>query len=258
MNSEHGLNFRCYFNHRFSFLIVLALVGSFFEAGASEKRGLMQSVMLQDIELDARQTAAYTGRDKISAAVMAVMARVPRHEFVDSGLQSQAYVNRPLPIGKGQTISQPFIVALMTDFLNLDKSFRVLEIGTGSGYQAAVLAELVEVVYTIEIIPELAQSSRNRLERLGYDNVQVILADGADGLKEKAPFDAIIVTAAAPTIPDALLSQLKAGGRMVIPLGREFETQYLTLVTKALNGKLNYQTILPVSFVPLTGKHRRK
>ncbi len=153
-------------------------------------------------------------------AVLDAMARVPRHLFVPDGLRAEAYVDHPLPIGQGQTISQPYIVALMTELLALDRSQKVLEIGTGSGYQAAVLAELVDSVYTIEIRDELARQAGDLLDRLGYENVHVRVGNGYRGWPEEAPFDAIIVTASPPEIPEALVEQLKVGGRMVVPVGR--------------------------------------
>ncbi len=208
-----------------------------------------------EIAEDVRRTSRYIGREHFGPAVMQVMARVPRHEFVPPALQEAAYENRPLPIGYGQTISQPYIVALMTDLLDLRPDHRVLELGTGSGYQAAVLAELVKQVYTIEIVPELGEQARRRLARLGYRNAAVHIGDGYYGLPEQAPFDAVIVTAAANHVPPPLLRQLKPGGRMVIPVGAAFMTQQLMLVEKTQDGRLTTRQILPVIFVPLTGGH---
>jgi len=185
--------------------------------------------------------------------VMAVIAEVPRHEFVPEDQRPFAYENRPLPIGYGQTISQPYIVALMTDLLRPKAEDRVLEIGTGSGYQAAVLAKLVKTVYTIEIIAELGQQAAQRLQRLGYENVTVRTADGYFGWEEEAPFDGIVVTAAADHIPPPLIRQLKPGGRMVIPVGSRFMVQQLVLVEKDAEGTTTTRQILPVLFVPLTG-----
>ena len=186
---------------------------------------------------------------------MRVLGMVGRHRFVPANLQSQAYENRPLPIGYGQTISQPYIVALMTDLLEPQAGDVVLEIGTGSGYQAAILSRLVGQVYSIEIIPELAVSASARLQRLGFENVEVKNADGYYGWQEHAPFDAIIVTAASSHIPPPLVSQLKPGGVMLIPVGSPFQVQQLTLVKKSKNGELTTRQILPVRFVPFTGKH---
>jgi protein-L-isoaspartate(D-aspartate) O-methyltransferase len=166
-----------------------------------------------------------------------------------------AYENRPLPIGYGQTISQPYIVALMTDLLKPEATHKVLEIGTGSGYQAAVLSELVDQVYSIEIVEPLAKRTVEKLKKLEYKNIHTLIADGYDGWPEHAPFDSIIVTAAISHIPPPLVNQLKNGGRMVIPVGTRFQTQYLTLVEKDAQGKITTRQILPVLFVPFTGGH---
>ncbi len=186
--------------------------------------------------------------------IMGVMGKVPRHEFVAPSQLRNAYANRPLPIGYGQTISQPYIVALMTVLAGVDEESQVLELGTGSGYQAAVLAEIVSRVYTMEIIAPLAESAGKRLERLGYDNITVRHGDGYYGWKEHAPFDAILVTAAASHIPPPLVDQLKVGGRMVIPVGSGFAVQQLVLVEKLGVDRVRVQQILPVRFVPLTGE----
>ena len=190
----------------------------------------------------------------IAARVLAVMTRVPRHEFVPSGQKPYAYENRPLPIGHGQTISQPFIVAAMTELMNLKPGAVVLEIGTGSGYQAAVLAELAHSVYTIEVVEPLAQQATERLQRLGYANVQTRAGDGYFGWPEAGPFDAIMVTAAAGHVPPPLLRQLKPGGRMVIPVGAQFTTQQLLLIEKNSDGTVKTRQMMPVRFVPLTGR----
>ncbi len=183
------------------------------------------------------------------------MGRVPRHEFVPAKLHAVAYQNRPLPIGHGQTISQPYIVALMTDLLDVDGDDVVLEVGTGSAYQAAVLAELADKVYTMEIVEPLANAAKDRLARLGYDNVETRFGDGYYGWPEKAPFDAVIVTAAANHIPPPLVEQLRPGGRLVIPVGERFAIQHLLLVHKLDDGRITVRQILPVRFVPLTGGH---
>jgi protein-L-isoaspartate(D-aspartate) O-methyltransferase len=185
---------------------------------------------------------------------MAALGRVPRHRFVEAA-PATAYANRPLPIGHGQTISQPFIVALMTDLIEPRPDQVVLEIGTGSGYQAAVLAELVARVYTIEIVPELARSAAARLAELGYDGVEVRAGDGWHGWPEHGPYDAIVVTAAGPDIPPALVEQLKPGGRMVLPLRGAGGAEQLTVVTKRVDGGIDSRDVLPVMFVPLTGDH---
>lgn len=186
--------------------------------------------------------------------VLLAMGSVPRHKFVSEDLISSAYEDRPLPIGCGQTISQPYIVALMTELLNLSEKDKVLEVGTGSGYQAAVLSGIVKEVYTIEIFEELGTSAGKRLKDLGYQNVKVKVADGYYGWPEEAPFDAIIVTCAATHIPPPLIEQLKDGGTMCIPVGSVFWTQNLMLVQKR-NGKITAKSVLPVRFVPLLGKH---
>jgi protein-L-isoaspartate(D-aspartate) O-methyltransferase len=196
-------------------------------------------------------------RDQIEArgitdpATITAMRRVPRHEFVPSDRTDEAYQDHPLPIGYGQTISQPYIVGLMTELLQLTRVDRVLEVGSGSGYQAAVLAEIVDSVYTIEIIEDLARTSRARLKHLGYGNIQLRNADGYYGWPDRAPFDAIIVTAAAEHIPPPLISQLKDGGRMVIPVGHPFFVQNLVLVEKH-DGSISTRSLIPVRFVPLT------
>jgi protein-L-isoaspartate(D-aspartate) O-methyltransferase len=190
-------------------------------------------------------------RDITDPVVLQAMRRVQRHKFVPDDLIHEAYSDRPLPIGYGQTISQPYIVALMTELLAVKKTDHVLEIGTGSGYQAAVLAEIVDSVWTVEIVQELAKSAEERLWRLGYGKVHVKWADGYNGWPDHAPFDAIVVTAAAEHIPPPLVQQLKEGGRMVIPVGHPFFVQNLVLVEKR-GGKVSTRSIAPVRFVPLT------
>ena len=190
-------------------------------------------------------------RDIVDPQVLRVMRRVPRHLFVPERVREYAYADHPLPIGEEQTISQPYIVAFMTQALELKKGNRVLEIGTGSGYQAAVLAELVEEVYTIEIIPALAERAEKLLDELGYDGIQVRAGDGYLGWPEAAPFDAIIVTAAPDHIPTPLIEQLGEGGRLVLPVGDEY--QELMRVIKE-EGEMRRESLLPVRFVPMTGK----
>lgn len=211
--------------------------------------------MIEEIKEDVRFTRQQLGREALDERVLQVMGKVPRHEFVPARYRSEAYENRPLPIGFGQTISQPYIVAIMTDLLQVEPDDIVFELGTGSGYQAAVLAKLVKHVYTMEIVEELGERARNTLDRLGYANVTVRVGDGYYGWEEHAPFDAIIVTAAGDHIPPPLVRQLKPGGRMIIPVGSRFFTQQLTLVEKQPDGAIRTQGILPVSFVPLTGGH---
>ena len=206
--------------------------------------------LMAEIEVEASATASFTGRKQFSPAVMGAMSRVPRHLLIPPEQENLAYINSPLSIGFGQTISQPYIVALMTDLLELRPEAIVLEIGCGSGYQAAVLAELSAKVYSIELVDELALRARSRLQELGYANVEVISGDGYYGCPEHAPFDGIIVTAAAREVPPLLLEQLGPGGRMVIPLGLPHGGQDLTLVVKQRDGSLNYHSVLPVAFVP--------
>ncbi len=221
----------------------------------AEEYTLQRQKMVAEIEDDVQITAKYIDRKSFDKLVLQAMNTVPRHEFVPANMRSVAYENRPLPIGFGQTISQPYIVALMTDLLQPQPDQRVLEIGTGSGYQAAILSQLVAQVYSIEIIEELGKSSTQLLTRLGYDNVETQVADGYDGWPQHAPFDSIIVTAAISHIPPPLIKQLKKGGRMVIPVGTRFQTQYLTLVEKDKHGKVTTRQLLPVIFVPFTGSH---
>jgi protein-L-isoaspartate(D-aspartate) O-methyltransferase len=211
--------------------------------------------LTREIAGEARYIESYLGKGKFSEAVLTAMATVPRHEFVPPNLRHQAYANHPLPIGQGQTISQPFIVAAMTELLRCGPGDKVLEVGTGSGYQAAVLAELVGHVYTIEIVPELGQTARERLERLGYANVTVRVGDGYAGWPEHAPFDGIMVTAAAPDVPRPLVDQLKPGGRLVVPVGGAWLGQDLLVVEKQADGSVTQRNVLPVAFVPLTGSH---
>jgi protein-L-isoaspartate(D-aspartate) O-methyltransferase len=215
----------------------------------------LQARLVTEIDDDTRRTAGYTGRSSLHPRVRDAMTTVARHHFVDTYGADAAYANQPLPIGHGQTISQPFIVALMTDLLDPQDDHSVLEIGTGSGYQAAVLATLVKHVFSIEIIPELAASAQQRLIELGYDNVSVQAGDGYFGWPEQAPFDGIIVTAVGPDIPTALVEQLKIGGRMVLPVGTQYTGQNLSVVTKQEDGSYTTEQVLPVAFVPLTGNH---
>jgi len=216
---------------------------------ADERQRLMQTVAAQ-----LRETGSATGRPALSERVMTVMRQVPRHAFVPQDQQPSAYQNRPLPIGHGQTISQPYIVALMTELAQAQPDHKVLEVGTGSGYQAAVMARLVRAVYSIEIVEPLGLAARERLQAQGYRNVEVRLGDGYHGWEAHAPYDAILVTAAASHIPPPLIRQLKPGGRMVIPVGPAFMVQQLMLVEKNPDGTVSTRQILPVAFVPLTGQ----
>jgi protein-L-isoaspartate(D-aspartate) O-methyltransferase len=207
--------------------------------------------MLEEIDATYADTRAETGLAAMSPRVRAAMGKVERHRLVPREQAAQAYQNRPLPIGQGQTISQPYIVALSTDLIAPEPHHVVLEVGTGSGYQAAVLAEVVARVYTIELLEPLGKEAERRLKSLGYGNVEFRIGDGYQGWPEKAPFDAIVVTAAAPQVPPALVAQLKPGGRMVIPVGASPSSQHLLLLTKAADGSVREKRVLPVRFVPL-------
>jgi len=211
--------------------------------------------MITLIEKDVTMTRFMTQRHRLNERVIQALAQVPRHQFVPANSAKYAYENRPLRIGYGQTISQPYIVAIMTEIIDLEADDVVLEIGTGSGYQAAILAELAKKVYTIEIIRPLGQQAAKRLQSLGYQNIESKISDGYYGWQEAAPFDAIVVTAAASHIPSPLIQQLRPGGKMIIPVGSQFLTQQLMVVEKSLDGKVKNRQILPVSFVPLTGDH---
>ncbi|MDA0704191.1 MAG: protein-L-isoaspartate(D-aspartate) O-methyltransferase [Proteobacteria bacterium] len=215
-----------------------------------------RDAMMHEIARDVRLVADRLGKDEFDPAVMAALGRVPREAFVPEGRRAAAYVNAPLPIGHGQTISQPFIVAAMTDMLALRAESRVLEIGTGCGYQTAVLAEIAARVYTIEFVAELGESAARRLESLGYTNIAYRTGDGRAGWPEHAPYDAVIVTAAAETPPPALVEQLAPGRRMAIPLGPRREGQELCLLIKGADGQVARRAILPVAFVPLVSGPR--
>ena len=210
-----------------------------------------QAAMLRDIGDELTYTRYEIGKDAFDAQVMVAMAAVPREQFVPESGRHFAFSNGPVPIGYGQTISQPYIVALMTDLLAPRPEDTILEIGTGSGYQAAILAELVRQVYSVEIVEPLALAARERLARLGYDNVTIRHGDGYHGWQEHAPYDGIIVTAAAPHVPPALVEQLKAGARLVIPVGLPGGVQELTVVEKMADGSIDRRNILMVAFVPL-------
>jgi protein-L-isoaspartate(D-aspartate) O-methyltransferase len=210
--------------------------------------------MLRDIEAEVQYTHNLIGRSAFDSRVMQAMREVPRHEFVPIGARHEAYYNGPLPIGHGQTISQPYIVALMTDLLEPAADAVVLEIGTGSGYQAAILSRVVKQVYSLEIIEALSLRAAETLKRLGYDNVQCRAGDGYDGWLEHAPYDGIIVTAASPNIPQPLVNQLKPGARLIIPIGLPYSHQELMVVEKLASGEISVSDVLGVAFVPLTRK----
>ncbi len=205
--------------------------------------------------MEVRYTRTMIHRDALNARVMAAMRKVPRHKFVDPDMLDKAYYDGPLPIGCGQTISQPFIVALMTDLAGVEEGDKVLEIGTGSGYQTAILAELVKQVYSIEIISELGEQACKCLQQLGYTNVETRIGDGHEGWEEEAPFDAVVVTAAADAIPPRLIEQLKPRGRLIIPVGPAYSHQELIVVEKDDKGNISQWSALGVVFVPLTGGH---
>jgi protein-L-isoaspartate(D-aspartate) O-methyltransferase len=210
-----------------------------------------RSRMVAEVEAMYAETRADTGLAAMSPPVRAALGKVERHRLVPPAQQPVAYANRPLPIGNGQTISQPYIVALSADLLSAKPTDVVLEVGTGSGYQAAILAEVVKQVYSIELIDSLARTAAQRLGELGYTNIEIRTGDGYAGWPEKGPFDGIVVTAAAPSIPRALIEQLKPGARMVIPVGGNGFIQYLKLVTKRADGGYDEKEVIPVRFVPL-------
>src|SRR5262245_2262614 len=222
-----------------------------FSSAEAQDFAAQRARMVTEVEAMYAETRAETGLPAMSPAVRKAMAKVERHRLIPPGEASRAYRNHPLPIGSGQTISQPYIVALSADLLNPKPQDVVLEVGTGSGYQAAVLAEVVSRVYSIEIIPSLGNEARRRLDELGYRNIEVRIGDGYRGWPEKAPFDGIVVTAAAPRVPQALVEQLRPGGRLVIPVGGEAEIQYLKVLTRRADGGVDERRVLPVRFVPL-------
>lgn len=212
-----------------------------------------QDLLLDEIRAEAWGTRQYTGRDAFDEKVLAAVRDVPREAFVPPELRHRAYDNRPLPIGHGQTISQPYIVALMTDLIRPEPHHVVLEVGTGSGYQAAVLARLVKRVFTVDIVEALATTAGARLDRLGFDNVEVRSGNGRLGWPEHAPYDGILVAAAARDVPPALVEQLAPGGILVIPVGETRNAQELLVLRKDDQGRMRQRTVLPVVFVPLTG-----
>ena len=235
----------------FSILSLLLTVTTLTAADYAEQRRKMVELIGQEVRL----TSKYIGRELLDPAVIEAMGNVPRHQFVPDRQKPYAYENRPLSIGHGQTISQPYIVALMTDLAQLEQGGSVLEVGTGSGYQAAILAELTDKVFTIEIIGALGKEAKQRFQRLGYERIESRVGDGYYGWESEAPFDVILVTAASSHVPSPLLRQLKPGGRMLIPLGGRFQVQQLMLIEKTAQGEIRARQILPVRFVPLTGSH---
>ncbi|MCD4667940.1 MAG: protein-L-isoaspartate(D-aspartate) O-methyltransferase [Sulfurimonas sp.] len=236
--------------------LLFLLLNTFLYGGITDAHyDKQRKKLIEIIKQEVKNTSEYLGKDKLDKRVIDAINSVPRHKFVPFYSRLYAYKNRPLPIGHGQTISQPYIVAIMTDLLNLKQSDRVLEIGTGSGYQAAIAAQIVKEVYSIEVIESLGLEARKRLNQLGYNNIKTRIADGYYGWKEHAPYDAIIVTAAAGHIPPPLLKQLKPGGTMIIPVGDFMFVQKLILIQKDQKGDLTTRQIMSVRFVPLTGKH---
>lgn len=240
----------------YGYLIGLLLLGTASQAVCADQdvNGQAERALWGDVEFQISRLRSELGFDQLSPAVRRALHEVPRHRFVPDEQRRYAYENRPLPIGHGQTISQPLIVAIMTELLRIGPGSRVFELGTGSGYQAAVLAALGAEVYSVEIIPELAERAHVTLDALNYE-VTTRIGDGYHGWKEAAPFDAIIVTAASDHIPPPLIQQLKPGGRMLVPVGSRYLTQKLVLVTRDEHGEIRTQEMLPVTFVPLTGQH---
>jgi len=223
-------------------------------AAGAQDFAAQRARLVEEVEATYAETRTETGLAALSPRVRAALGRVERHRLVPLDQRALAYRNHPLPIGHGQTISQPYIVALSADLIAPQPGHVVLEIGTGSGYQAAILAEIVKQVYTIEIVEPLGRSAEAKLKEMGYANIEVRIGDGYLGWPEKAPFDGIVVTAAAPRLPQALVDQLKPGGRMVIPVGERWEVQQLLLVTKRADGTTERRNVLPVRFVPLVPK----
>lgn len=241
-------------NHvRIAVLIAIFVAGGARWCDAADFTG-QREAMVAEVKADFRAVGLSADTPSVEGVFKAMM-QVPRHEFVPEDQERYSYENRPLPIGWGQTISQPFVVALMTDLLRLESDDVVFELGTGSGYQAAILAEQVREVYSMEIVPELAQQAIQTLDRLGYNNVRVKVGDGYYGWSDTRSFDAVIVTAAGDHIPPPLIRQLNPGGRMILPVGGRFLTQQLVLLEKRLDGSVTTREILPVRFVPLTGGH---
>lgn len=240
---------------KIAIVLLLALLLLLPVAVANDDYAQQRQALISEIERNVALTRHYLDKSAFEKRVMDALAKVPRHEFVPEEVRESAYENRPLPIGHGQTISEPYIVALMTDLIETRPDFKVLEIGTGSAYQAAILAELVDRVYSIEIVRPLGEMAAQRLEKLGYKNIETRIADGYYGWKDSGPFDAILVTAAASHVPPPLIEQLKPGGKMVIPVGSRFMTQQLLFVEKAGDGTVSTRQVLPVRFVPLTGQH---
>jgi protein-L-isoaspartate(D-aspartate) O-methyltransferase len=224
---------------------------------AADETAAARARLVEIVASHVRQTADYLGKDTLDPRVISALGSVPRHEFVPREQRRHAYADRPLPIGHGQTISQPYIVAIMSDLIGTEPGDRVLEVGTGSGYQAAILAAMDTRVCSIEIIPRLAERARRDLDRNGFQDLRTRTGDGYYGWPECGPFDAIVVTAGATHVPPPLIEQLAPGGRMIIPVGSRFLTQQLLLIEKDEDGSITTRHVLPVRFVPLTGGHER-
>lgn len=243
--------------HLIFWLIFIGLILFLFSSHVIAEPDFRQQrlALVELIKDEVVSTRHFLRQEVLDDRVLEALRKVPRHEFVPKEQRDYAYDNRPLPIGHGQTISQPYIVAVMTDLLKPQQNHRVLEVGTGSGYQAAILAELVDSVFSVEIIEPLAEQAAANLKHSGYGSVHTRVGDGYYGWEAEAPFDGIVVTAVSSHVPPPLIKQLKPGGRMIIPVGAPFMTQYLMLVVKGSDGKITTQQLLPVSFVPLTGGH---
>jgi len=238
--------------------VVALISGGDMTAEAQDAYARERARMVEHIAALTRETRFETGRAALSGRVISAISKVPRHEFVPAWERGSAYADRPLPIGHGQTISQPFIVALMSDFADIQPGDSVLEVGTGCGYQAAVLAELAKNVYTIEIVEPLGREAAERLKRLAYDNVTAKVGDGYQGWVEHAPFDAIVVTAAPRDVPQPLIDQLKPGGRLVVPVGGQIAGQTLLVLEKQSDGSISRREVLAVRFVPLVDQSGRQ
>ncbi len=235
--------------------LLLAMVLAPWAAARASDRAAQRASLVAEVDREIAGMPPSAGVERLSAPVLRALREVPRHAFVPVAYADEAYQDRPLPIGHGQTISQPTIVALMTELLAVRPGDRVLELGTGSGYQAAVLAALGAEVFSIEIVPALGERARAVLDREGYGGVHTRIGDGYFGWPGQEPFDAIVVTAAGDHIPPPLVRQLKPGGRMVLPVGGRYLTQHLVLVERAADGSVSTRELLPVRFVPLTGEH---
>jgi len=255
-DGEQRVEISCHARAVAGMLVLVGLAMPFLRVAAASEAAdyaVARERLVREVEADVRQTSGYLGTDRLDPEVMRALRSVPRERFVPKDLRDRAYGNHPLPIGNGQTISQPYIVAVMSQLAGVSAGSRVFELGTGSGYQAAVLAEMGAEVYTVEIVPKLAQRATVVLRELGYEKVHVRAGDGYLGWPEAAPFDAVVVTAAGPEIPQSLVEQLSVGGRLVMRLGEAWQHQTLIVATKQPDGSLRQRDVLPVRFVPITG-----